>query len=93
MSVQVALGHWNYVGRETVDASGVAAPLASIPTGAEFAVIATATAGARYTQDGSTAPTISVGLPCAQYEKIIINTPLADLELFGGVFEVVYYSA
>lgn len=93
MSVQVALGLWNCLGRETVDASGGEEPLANIPAGADFAVIATATAGARYTQDGSTTPTSSVGLPCAQYEKIIINTPLADLQLYGGSFEVVYYSA
>lgn len=89
MSLAVTLGTHTVLGRQTIDATSASTAL-TVPTGAVYAIIATATAGARYTQQG-TAASGTVGLPCAQYEKIIINTPLADVRLFGGSFEVVYF--
>lgn len=91
----ISVGSWNYLGRETVDASASAASPASMPTNARFAVIAPDTAGARFTQDGSTAASATVGLPLGQYEKFLVNCPadLTDLSMYGAKFEVVYYSA
>lgn len=89
MSLAVTLGTHTVLGRQTIDATSSSSSL-TVPTGAKYAIIASATAGARYTQQG-TAASAEVGLPVGQYEKVVINTALADVRLYGGSFEVVYF--
>jgi len=67
----------------------------TIPTGARFATVCASTTAVRYTTDGATAPTATVGQPLAAGACVSLSGPLvlANFRAFSatGTLDVEYF--